>query len=246
MSVKVIILCGGQGTRLREETEYRPKPMVQIGEKPILWHLMKMFSHYGLNDFVLCLGYRGDMIKNYFLNYREMTNDFTICLGKSSGLLVHATSEQSEEFKVTLVDTGLDTMTGARVKKASRHIDSDIFMVAYGDTLSDVNIGELIKFHRSHKKLATITVTHPVSRFGMVDMTGTGQVERFVEEPKEAGWASAGFMVLSREALDYIDNDPACILEKEPLENLTAEGQLVAYQHEGFFYAMETYREYLK
>jgi len=242
--MKVVILCGGQGTRLREETEYRPKPLVDIGGRPILWHIMKLYAHYDLNDFVLCLGYRGNMIKEYFLSYEAMNNDFTISLGQKNHVVYHGAHEE-QDYRVTLADTGLDTMTGARVKQVARYLDGDTFMVTYGDGISNLNLRALLAFHRSHGRLATVTTVRPVSRFGILELDTDGQVMHFTEKPQLDGWASAGFFVFERKVLDYLDDDPACILEREPLERLAKENQLVAYRHDGFFYAMDTYREYL-
>lgn len=242
--MKVVILCGGQGTRLREETEYRPKPLVDVGGRPILWHIMKLYAHHDLRDFVLCLGYRGDMIKEYFLNYEAMTNDFTICLGRKSQITYH-NHHQEQDFYVTLAETGADSMTGARVKYVERYIDSDTFMVTYGDGLSDVNITDLIDFHHRHGRLATITTVRPVSRFGVLELDAADRVTEFAEKPQTRGWASAGFFVFNRRVFEYLETNPECILEREPLERLAAEGQLMAYRHQGFFYAMDTYREYL-
>jgi len=242
--VKVVILCGGQGTRLREETEYRPKPLVEIGGYPILWHIMKSYAHYGLHNFILCLGYRGTMIKEYFLSYEAMNSDFTICLGKNSCIDYHGRHAE-QDYQVTLAETGLETMTGGRVKQVGRYLDDDTFMVTYGDGLSDLDLRALMAFHRAHGRLATVTAVRPISRFGILDLDGSSRVRDFSEKPKLDGWASAGFFVFDRRVLDYIDADPACVLEREPLEKLSREGQLVAYRHEGFFFAMDTYREYL-
>ena len=242
--MKTIILCGGQGTRLREETEYRPKPLVDIGGRPILWHIMKTYAHHGFRDFVLCLGYRGHMIKEYFLNYEAMNNDFTICLGKKNTLSYHGAHEE-QDFHVTLADTGIDSMTGARVKRVERYIDDDIFMVTYGDGVSDLNLGELVQFHRRHGRLATITTVRPISRFGILELSDEGQVQDFAEKPQINGWASAGFFVFNRQVLDYLSLEPSCVLEREPMERLALAGELMAYRHDGFFYAMDTYREYL-
>jgi glucose-1-phosphate cytidylyltransferase len=242
--LKTIILCGGQGTRLREETEYRPKPLVDIGGRPILWHIMKTYAHYGFANFVLCLGYRGSMIKEYFLNYEAMNNDFTICLGRKNTIDYHG-AHTEQDFNVTLVDTGMDVMTGARVKAVERYIDEDIFMVTYGDGVSDVNINDLLKFHCSHGRLATVTTVRPFSRFGILEVSNESEVKRFVEKPQLSGWASAGFFIFKRKVFEYISSDPDCILEREPLEQLALAGELMAYPHEGFFYAMDTFREYM-
>jgi glucose-1-phosphate cytidylyltransferase len=242
--MKLIVLCGGQGTRLREETEYRPKPLVEVGGRPILWHIMKLYAFHGIRDFVLCLGYRGRMIKEYFLNYEAMSNDFTICLGKQHRINYHGAHEE-QDFNVTLAETGLDSMTGSRVKQVEKYIDEETFMVTYGDGLSDINIRKLLEFHKSHGKLATITTVKPFSRFGIIELGKGGQVEAFAEKPRVEGWASAGFFIFNRRVFDYLRAEADCVLEREPLERLAAAGQLMAYQHEGFFFAMDTYREYL-
>jgi glucose-1-phosphate cytidylyltransferase len=240
--MKVVILCGGLGTRLREETEFRPKPLVDVGGHPILWHIMKLYAHHGFRDFVLCLGYRGNMIKEYFLNYEAMNNDFTICLGRESRLEYNDNHEE-QNFRITLADTGLETMTGGRLRRARKYLSDDCFMVTYGDGVSDVDIRRLVEFHKSHGRLATVTTFRPVSRFGILDINANNQVQNFIEKPKSDAWASAGFFVFQREVLDYL-NDDECILEHEPLQRLAAERQLIAYHHDGFFYAMDTYREY--
>lgn len=244
LSMKIVILCGGQGTRLREETEYRPKPLVDVGGRPILWHIMKQYASYGFREFVLCLGYRGNMIKEYFLNYEAMNNDFTVCLGHKNHVSYHGIHEE-QDYHVTLVNTGLDNMTGSRVKQVERHIQDDTFMVTYGDGLSDVDIRKLVRFHHSHGCLATVTTVRPTSRFGVVDLDSEGRVQQFKEKPQVDDWASAGFFVFNRKVFDYLSADPGSILEREPLERLAREGQLVAYRHDGFFFAMDTYREYL-
>jgi glucose-1-phosphate cytidylyltransferase len=239
--VKVVILCGGTGTRLREETEFRPKPLVEVGGRPILWHIMKLYAHYGFHDFVLCLGYRGNMIKEYFLNYEAMNNDFTICLGKKAQLMFNGDHEE-QDFCVTLADTGAETLTGGRLKRVARYLSGERFMVTYGDGVSDVDIPALLEFHKSHGKLATVSTFRPVSRFGILSINAGRQVESFMEKPRADAWASAGFFVFEPEVLNYIDGD--ITLEREPLQRLAADGQLMAYQHHGFFFAMDTYREY--
>jgi glucose-1-phosphate cytidylyltransferase len=217
--------------------------MVDVGGRPILWHIMKIYAHYGFSDFIMCLGYRANMIKEYFLNYEAMNNDFTLTLGHSRAI-EYPHREAAMEFKVTLSDTGIETMTGSRVKRASTYVDSDHFMVTYGDGLSDIDIRKLVDFHLSHGKLATITSIHPTSRFGVLDITDSGRVTGFAEKPASEGWVNAGFMVFHRDALDYFDTAPECIMEREPLERLARDGQLMAYRHEGFFVTMDTYREY--
>jgi len=242
--MKVVILCGGQGTRLREETEYRPKPLVEVGGRPILWHILKSYAYYGFNDFVLCLGYRGNMIKEYFLSYEAMNNDFTVCLGNRNQV-IYENAHEEQDYRVTLADTGQDTMTGARVKRVEHYLDGDTFMVTYGDGISNIDLQALLAFHRAHGRLATVTTVRPVSRFGILDLDNDGKVQSFAEKPQIDGWASAGFFVFERKVLDYLNTSPDCILERDPLERLAADNQLVAYQHNGFFYAMDTFREYL-
>jgi len=240
--VKAVVLCGGLGTRLREETEYRPKPMVEVGGRPILWHIMKSYAHNGFTDFVLCLGYRGNMIKEYFLNYEAMNNDFTIGLGQRSQIRYNAVHEE-QGFQVTLADTGLNTMTGGRLKRIQKYIDGDTFMLTYGDGLADINMLKLLEFHKSHGKLATVTAVLPPSRYGILQIERAGKVDKFLEKPRTESFASAGFFVLQRGVFDYLGGDD-CIFEQEPLSRLSADGQLMAYQHDGFFYSMDTYREY--
>lgn len=242
--MKVVILCGGQGTRMREETEYRPKPLVLVGNWPILSHIMKTYAHYGYSNFVLCLGYRGNMIKDYFLRYEAMKSDFTIRLGRKGHIEYHDEHEE-QDYVVTLADTGVETMTGARLKRVERYIEDDTFMVTYGDGLSDLDIGKLLQFHRSHNRLATVTTVHPSSRFGALIFEPEGRVASFAEKPSLDSWVSAGFFVFHKRVFDYLSADPECVLEREPLERLAKDGELMAYQHDGFFFAMDTYREYL-
>jgi glucose-1-phosphate cytidylyltransferase len=242
--MKVVILCGGQGTRLREETEYRPKPLVEVGGRPILWHIMKTYAHYGHKDFVLCLGYRGTMIKEYFLNYEAMNNDFTICLGEKNAIRFDGAHDE-QEYNVTLADTGLNTMTGGRLRRVKAYVaDDKTFALTYGDGVADVDLKKLVEFHKSHGKVATVTTMRPTSRFGVLNLGDDGAVQDFVEKPQMDGWASAGYFILNREVFDYLDEDDDCVFEQAPLERLAADGQLVAYRHEGFFFAMDTYREY--
>lgn len=241
--MKTVILCGGQGTRMREETEYRPKPLVEIGGRPILWHIMKIYAHFGFSEFVLCLGYRGQMIKDYFLQYEAMNNDFTLSLRNGQEIEYHG-SHDEQEFRVTLADTGQATMTGGRVKRVERYIDGDTFMVTYGDGVADVDIDAALAHHHECGKLATVTVMRPVSRFGELEISSDGIVEAFAEKPQSTNWASAGFFVFDRKVMDLLDGDE-CVLEKGPMERLAREKQLVAFRHEGFFYAMDTYREFL-
>jgi glucose-1-phosphate cytidylyltransferase len=237
---KVVLLCGGLGTRMREETEYRPKPMVEIGGKPMLWHIMKLYSSFGLSDFVCCLGYRGSMIKQYFLDYHALSSDVTVSL--ASGTVRYATREV-EDWNVTLVDTGENSMTGARVKRVERHLgDSDLFLCTYGDGVADIDIAELLRFHRSHGRLATVTGVRPPSRFGEL-VLDEERVSRFAEKPLSDSLISGGFFVFDRDVLQYLSSDPGCVLEREPLEGLAAEGQLCVYRHGGFWQCADTVRD---
>jgi glucose-1-phosphate cytidylyltransferase len=240
--MRAVILCGGLGTRLREETEFRPKPLVPVGERPILWHIMKILSHGGVRDFVLCLGYRGEMIKEYFLNYDALNNDFTICLGKRKAILSH-TIHDEQDFQVTLVDTGQHTMTGGRLKRVQKYVEGGPFMLTYGDGVADIDIPALLDFHRRHGRIATMSTVRPVSRFGVIDSNDDGEVVSFSEKPQMDSWVNAGFMVFNSGIFDYLSGDD-CVLEKEPLERLAAGRQIMAYRHRGFFHAMDTYREY--
>jgi len=235
-----VLLAGGLGTRLREQTEYRPKPMVEIGGHPIIWHIMKNFSHFGLEDFVIAAGYRGEVIKDYFLNFRGRSQDFTVSLS-TGDVAYHAAHSDDTDWTVTVADTGKDTMTGGRVKRAARYTEGR-FMVTYGDGLADVNIDQLRAFHESHGRLATVTTTRPSTRFGVLDLGPDGVVERFREKPQADGHVNAGFFVFEPEVLDYLDDE--CVLEREPLERLAAERQLMALEHTGFWQPMDTFREF--
>jgi glucose-1-phosphate cytidylyltransferase len=216
--------------------------MVEIGGRPILWHIMKMYAHHGFGEFVLCLGYRGNIIKEYFLNYEAMNNDFSMCLGQRGQIRYHG-QHAEQGIGITLADTGQNCMTGGRVQKIKKYIDGDTFLLTYGDGVSDIDLRRLVEFHKSHGKLATVTTVQPMSRFGHVDLGGENQVLRFAEKPASDGWMSAGFFVLDRKVFDYLEGDD-CVFERDPLERLASEGQLMAYRHEGFFHAMDTYREY--
>jgi glucose-1-phosphate cytidylyltransferase len=240
--MKVVILAGGMGTRLAEETSSRPKPMVEIGDKPILWHIMKVYSSFGFHDFIICLGYKGYMIKEYFSNYGLHNSDVTFDLSKGS-LEIHQTV--TEPWRVTLIDTGLNTMTGGRLKRVRPHIGDDTFLMTYGDGVGDIDVPALVRFHQSHGCLATITAVRPLARFGTLKLAGTA-VEEFQEKaPGESGWINAGFFVLSPKALDKIEGDET-IWEREPLEHLSSSGQLQAYRHEGFWQPMDTLRDKLQ
>jgi glucose-1-phosphate cytidylyltransferase len=224
---------------MREETEYKPKPMVEVGGRPVLWHLMKAFATHGLNEFIVCTGYRGDVIKDYFLNYEARTNDFTAHLGTTSRVEVHGS--HGDAWQVTVADTGATTQTGGRVKRVEKYVDGR-FMVTYGDGLADVDIPKLLQFHASHGKLATVTTVRPLSRFGVMDIGDDGLVQRFREKPLTDDYVNVGFFVFEPRVLEYLDEE--CVLEQAPLERLAREGQLMAYRHEGFWQPMDTYREY--
>jgi glucose-1-phosphate cytidylyltransferase len=237
--MKVVILAGGLGTRLSEETVVRPKPMVEIGGKPILWHIMKIYSHYGFNDFVICLGFKGYMVKEYFSNYFLHMSDVTFDM-RSNSMEVH--QKYAEPWKVTLVDTGAESMTGGRVRRVAPYLDGT-FMLTYGDGVANVDIHALLDFHRRHGKAATVTSTQPSGRFGALNLDGDDTVLAFQEKPAGDGsWINGGFFVLEPSVLDYIDGD-ATVFEKEPLEGLARERQLVAYKHDGFWQPMDTLRD---
>jgi len=236
--MKAVILAGGFGTRLSEETDLLPKPMVQIGGRPIIWHIMKTYEHHGVTDFVLCLGYKAHMFKEFFVNYYFHTSDLTVNL-QSREIDIHQNS--AEPWRVTLVDTGLETMTGGRIKRVAAHLD-DTFCLTYGDGVGDVDIKKLIRFHKSHGKLATVTAVSQPSRFGVLDIHD--DKVRNIREKSDADGAviSGGFFVFERKVLDYIADDTT-VLEREPLERLAREGQLVAYHHTGFWQPMDTLRD---
>lgn len=238
--MKVVILAGGLGTRLSEETDLKPKPMVEIGGKPILWHIIKTYSSYGFNDFIICLGYKGYIIKEYFVNYSLHQSDITIDL---NGNKMEVHDCKAEPWKITLLDTGLNTNTGGRIKRVQKFIGNEAFMLTYGDGVADVNIGELLKFHKSHGRYATITSVQPSGRYGGMDVTDDNAVLSFVEKPRGDGaWVNGGFFVLEPQIFDYISGDEI-VWEKEPLENLTKDRQVVAYKHHGFWKCMDTLRD---
>lgn len=239
--MKVVIFCGGLGTRLREETEYRPKPMVPVGDRPILWHIMKHYAHYGHKEFILCLGYKGEVIKEYFRNYHWNTSDVTLRLGASPQIQYHNQHDE-EDWVVTLVDTGQATMTGGRLKRVLPFIKDDTFLLTYGDGVTDSNINQSIAFHQTQQKTLTITAVQPAGRFGDLEIT-EGKVTAFKEKPeKQSGYINGGFFVVNRRIGDYLTDD-ACVFENEPLAKLALENQIVAFQHPGFWQCMDTYRE---
>ena len=240
--MKVVILCGGQGSRLREETETKPKPMIEIGRMPILWHIMKTYAYYGHKDFILCLGYKGEMIRRFFYEYELVTNDCTIELGHNN-IVIHPKNIE-EGWKVTLVDTGLDNMTGSRVKQIEKYIDEEDFLLTYGDGVTDLDINKLVEYHKSHKKFATVTGVTPTSQYGEL-IIEDNKVVSFAEKPKQDKSAiSGGYFVFNKKVFEYIDKDISCILEKSPIQKLVQDGQLNVYKHSGFWQCMDTYRDY--
>ena len=239
--MKVLILAGGLGSRLSEETVLKPKPMVEIGGKPILWHIMKIYSHYGFNEFIILCGYKGYMIKEFFAHYFLHTSDLTIDM--QTNTITHH-NNHAEPWKVTLVDTGVESMTGARIKKVKKYIGDEPFMLTYGDGVGDVNIPELIQFHQKHGKAITMTSVQPEGRYGSLIVNESEQVTSFQEKPKGDGaWINAGYFVCQPEVLDYIPDGDKVIFEREPLEGLADAGELYTYKHEGFWKPMDTQRD---
>lgn len=240
--MKAVILAGGFGTRISEESQFKPKPMVELGGMPILWHIMKLYSHYGIKEFVICAGYKQHVIKEYFADYFLHTSDITYDFthGKNEMIVHHNTSEP---WKVTVVDTGLNTMTGGRVKRIRDYVDNEPFMLTYGDGVSNLNIRELLEFHQAHRKMVTISAYNAGQRFGVLDIDAMGRITEFREKTQGDGnLINIGFMVCQPEFIDYI-NDDNTVLEKEPLERVAKEGQLMAYKHTGFWQCMDTVRE---
>jgi glucose-1-phosphate cytidylyltransferase len=240
--MKVVILAGGLGTRLSEETDIKPKPMVEVGGKPILWHVMKIYSHYGFNEFIICCGYKGHVIKEYFSDFFLHNSDVTFNINQNK-IEVHNTAV--ENWKVTLVDTGKDSMTGGRIKRIQNYIGNSPFMLTYGDGVGNVNIAELVEFHKKHKKKVTVTAVQPESRFGALDIADNDEVRSFLEKPKsEVGWINGGFFVCEPDIFNYIKGDET-IWEKDPLEKLAKDNGLVAFKHHGFWKPMDTLKDKL-
>ena len=238
--MKVVILAGGYGTRISEESHLKPKPMIEIGGKPILWHIMKYYSHYGFHEFIICCGYKGYVIKEFFADYFLHTSDVTFDIQKNE-MTLH--DNFSEPWKVTLIDTGLSTMTGGRIKRIQKYVGNESFMMTYGDGVSDVQLDKLVEFHQKHGKIGTMTAIQPGERFGVLEMTESDQITSFREKTKsDGGWINGGFMILNPEIFDYIKGD-ATMFEKEPLESLTEKGELFAYKHYGFWQCMDTLRD---
>jgi len=243
--MKVVIFAGGLGTRISEETDIRPKPMVEIGGKPILWHIMKIYSYYGFNEFIICLGYKGHIIKEYFMNYFLHNSDITFDVANNK-MEIH--SSNTESFKVTLVETGLDTKTAGRLQQVKKYIGNEDFMLTYGDGVCDVNLNELIAFHKAHNKIATVTSVQLEARFGGMDINADGYVTSFKEKAKDEGkWINAGFFILKPAVFDYLDTDMTDIMwEDSPLEKLCATNQLAAFKHKGFWKCMDALRDKLE
>ena len=239
---KVAILCGGRGARLREETEIRPKPLVEIGGRPILWHIMKIYAYYGYNDFILCLGYKGSMIKEYFYNYHLLMNDFTINLNNKQKITLHNRNNEID-WSVSLIDTGINTLKGARIKKIEKFIDSDTFLLTYGDGVANIDLNAVINFHEKNKRIGTLTGVRPPSRFGDL-IIEKGKVLKFTEKPQaSAGLINGGFFVFNRKIFDYLSEEEDCDFEMGALEKLAEEGQLGIYEHKGSWECMDTFRD---
>ena len=239
--MKVVILAGGLGTRISEESHLKPKPMIAIGDAPILWHIMKSYSHYGFNEFIICCGYKGHIIKEYFADYYLYRSDITFDFANDNEMIIH--NNVAEPWKVTLVDTGLHTQTGGRIKRIQKYVGNEPFMCTYGDGVSDIDINALLEFHKSHGKSCTITAVQPGSKFGVLDIGNDNVIQRFAEKDKEdGGWINAGFMVLGPEVFDLIEED-STILEAAPFKKLTEQGELVAYKYPGFWKCMDTQRD---
>jgi glucose-1-phosphate cytidylyltransferase len=241
--IPVIILCGGKGTRLREETEYRPKPLVEVGERPILWHIMKGYSHFGCRNFVLCLGYRGRQIKEYFLNYDYMNNDFRLDLRSRRATVTNGRTP-AEDWRIVFADTGIETPTGGRIKKVEGYVKTNVFFATYGDGVSDVRLPALLDFHLRHGKIATITGFHPRSKYGQLQTGRNGKILAFSEKPRLRDYVNGGFFVFDRRIFSYLSEHS--VLEEEVFERLVREQEAVLFQHDGFWFAMDTYKDYLE
>lgn len=239
--MKVVILAGGFGTRIMEESHLKPKPMIEVGDSPILWHIMKYYSSFGFDEFIICCGYKGYVIKEYFADYYLHRSDVTFDFSAENRMTIH--NNVAEPWKVTVVDTGYNTMTGGRIKRIAPYVGDEPFLMTYGDGLSDVDLEQLLTFHRKHGKFATLTAIQPGGRFGVLDIDGEQSVRRFAEKAKEdGGWINGGFMVLEPEVFSYIEGD-STFFEREPLEHLAKDGQLSAYKHDGFWKCMDTLRD---
>lgn len=238
--MKVVLLAGGFGTRISEESHLKPKPMIEIGEKPILWHIMKHYAHYGFDEFIICAGYKQQVIKQWFADYYIHNSDITFDFSEGNKMIVH--NQFSEPWKVTIVDTGLNTMTGGRLKRVRDYIGDEDFFMTYGDGVSDVDILKTLEFHKTHGKLATLTAVQPEGRFGVLDLSGNSVLSFREKSQEDIGWINAGFMVLNPRVLDYVKDD-TIMFEREPLEQIAKEGELMCYKHKGFWQCMDTIRD---
>lgn len=244
--MKVVILCGGQGTRIRDVADNIPKPMIPVGDHPIIWHIMKYYSMYGHNEFILCLGHLGDVIKNYFINYEVNTSDFSLKLGDKNSIIFHNKTEETD-WKITFAETGKSAMTGSRIRKIQKYIGADeTFLLTYGDGLSDVNLDSLIKFHNSNNKVLTLTGVRPPGRFGEIKCSDDGVISEFAEKPQSAeGRINGGYFVCNNTLFDYLDDNDDLVFEKEPMMKLVEKKQLMQFNHDGFWQPMDTFREYI-
>lgn len=239
--MKAVLLAGGFGTRISEESRFKPKPMIEIGGMPILWHIMKTYSSYGINEFIICAGYKQHVIKEWFADYFLHTSDITFDFTQDDKIIVH--NKRAEQWKVTVVDTGLKTMTGGRLKRIKPYLDNEPFFMTYGDGVADIDIDKLLSFHKEHNKLATMTAIKPNSRFGVLDLTDNNEVTAFREKSDiDSGWINAGFMVLEPKVIDFVKDD-TIMFENEPMEKLASDGQLMCYKHNGFWQCMDTLRD---
>lgn len=242
INMKVVILAGGLGTRISEESHLRPKPMIEIGGNPILWHIMKCYSYYGFNDFIICCGYKGYVIKEYFADYYLHRSDVTFDFSRDNEMIIH--NNVAEPWRVTIIDTGLNTETGGRIRRIKDYINNEPFMLTYGDGVSDINICDLLEYHKRNGKYATITAIQPGGRFGVLDLAEDGAIKKFTEKSKQdGGWVNGGFMVLEPEVFDYLNDDPKLVFERAPLEQMAKDKQLIAYKYNGFWQCMDTLRD---
>ena len=240
--MKTVILAGGLGTRISEESHLKPKPMIEIGGNPILWHIMKYYSYFGYNDFIICCGYKGYVIKEYFADYYLHRSDVTFDFSDENKMIIH--NNVAEPWRVTIIDTGLNTQTGARIKRVQKYIGNERFMLTYGDGVCDVNINNLVAYHEKNARYATMTAIQPGGRFGVLDINENNIIDRFTEKAKEdGGWINGGFMVLEPEIFNYLNDDPDLVFERAPLECVAKDGQLIAYKHNGFWQCMDTMRD---
>lgn len=239
--MKAVLLAGGLGTRMREETEFRPKPMVEVGGKPVLWHIMKILSSQGIREFIVCTGYKSEFIANYFANYGAVSKDFTVTLGSESSIVYHDNHDELD-WKVTVAYTGAETMTGGRIKRVQKYVGDEPFLCTYGDGIANVDVRALQTFHSEHGRTATMTTTRPYSRFGVIDIQEDGSVAKFREKPQTDDWINIGYFIFEPAIFDYLEDDSS-VLEERPLHTLADRGELSAFRHDGFWQPMDTYRE---